>query len=58
MGLSECLSKYYHNDCLQTIFNQKIDITMFDNFQGIKPMGLSDYWADYRNKQLFTNIKT
>ena len=29
---------------------------MFENWQGIKPMGLDAPWDDHKNKQLFTNI--
>ena len=30
---------------------------MFENWQGINPMGLSAPWVDYKNKQLFIKIK-
>ena len=30
---------------------------MFENWQGINPMGLSSPWANYKNKQLSTNMK-
>ena len=30
---------------------------MFEIWQGINPMILSATWFDYKNKQLFTNIK-
>ena len=30
---------------------------MFENWQGINPMVLSSPWANYKNKQLSTNMK-
>ena len=35
----------------------KLDIVTFQNWQGINPMGLSASLAEYKYKQLFTNIK-
>ena len=56
--LTECLSKYYHNNCLYTLFtNPKIDKIMFENWQGINPIGLIETWSEYKNKYLFINIK-
>ena len=30
---------------------------MFENWQGVNPMGLSAPWSDYKNKKVFTNMK-
>ena len=40
---------------VQLICNQHVVI--YNKFQGINPISLSDPWVDYKNKQLFTNIK-
>ena len=30
---------------------------MFENWQEINPMGISAPWANYKNKQILTNMK-
>ena len=42
---------------LDTDFSKKPDITMFDNWHVINPMGRSAPWNDYKNKQIFKNMK-
>ena len=41
---------------LDTNCFKKIDTTIFENYQGINPMGISAPWADHKNKQLFKNM--
>ena len=36
---------------------KKLDISLFEIWQGIDPMGLIPPWSNYKNKQLFTNMK-
>ena len=36
-------------------YKKKLDTNMFENWQGINPMGLSDPWSNYKNKQFFTD---
>ena len=58
MGLTECLSKYYCNNCLLTkICFEKPDILLFENYNKINPIGLGSSCAYYKNKKLFTNIE-
>ena len=56
MGLTDCLYKYYCINYLQTTFF-KLDINMFEKWQGINPMGLSAPWSVYKGKQIRTNMK-
>ena len=42
------LSEYYRNNCFYTyIIFKKINTIMFENWQGINPMGLSASLDDY-----------
>ena len=40
---------------VQLICNQRV--VKYILFQGMNPICLSAPWADYKNKQLFTNMK-
>ena len=57
MCLTECLSKFIPTTVFIHCLPKKLYINMFENWQGINPMGLSAPWADYKNKQLFKNVK-
>ena len=54
--LSVPLPESYHN-CFQKKNNQNLNIIMFETWQGINSMGLSASLEEYKNKQLFTNMK-
>ena len=56
--LNVCLSKSYHNNCIYTpIVFKKLEIIVFENWQGISPMGPRAPWSEYKNKQVFTDMK-
>ena len=58
-GLSIALSESYHNKCFYTqIFFKNLNIILIENWQGIKPMGLSASLADYKNEKYFLNMKS
>ena len=40
---------------VQLICNQRV--VTYNKLRGMNPMGFSPPWSDYKNKQLFTNIK-
>ena len=40
---------------VQLICNQRV--VKYNNFRGMNPMVLSAPWAEYKSKQLFTNMK-
>ena len=49
-------SDSYHNNCIETpIFFKNIEIILFENWQGINPMGPSANLANYKNKKFFAN---
>ena len=48
------MSDYDKSMYVQLILNQS---TVTYNKLGMNPMGLSAPWADYKNKQSFTNMK-
>ena len=51
IGLTECLSKYYHNNCIYTPSPPpKLGIIMFGKCKGIIPMSFSAPWDDYKPK--------
>ena len=57
MGLIVGFSEYYCNNYFHTyIIFQNINIIMFENWQGISPMGLSASLADYK-RQYLTNME-
>ena len=51
----------YNMQKLTTVFRnhffKNLDIILFENCQRINQMSLSSPWAEYKNKQLFTNMK-
>ena len=58
MGLNVLLSRYYCNIWFWTpIVLKNLDIIMLETRQYINSMGLNASLSDYKNKQLFTNMK-
>ena len=49
------MSDYVKSMDNQIICNQRV--VTENKLLGMRPIGLSAPWADYKNKQLFTNIK-
>ena len=49
MGLIVTLSEYYRNFFIHRPFLKYIDIILFENYQGINPMGLSASLTDFKN---------
>ena len=57
MGLGVPLFESYRNNCFCAQFFKNFSIILFENVQGINPMGLISYLTDYNNKKYLTNMK-
>ena len=57
MGFSTPWDYYKTNNYPQTLKFNKQYYDMTQKIQGINPIFLSAPWVNYKNKQLFTNMK-